>query len=533
MQTKQLENIITEMMVTCNLGTVTTPIKPVSGGFLHRMYRVETERGSYAVKHLNPGIMGRDGVLDNYARAESLERILEDAGIPMVPALTVNGQKMQKADGQYFYVFHWLDGQMTDWNHITQEQCRKAGNILGRIHAIQPENVGHQEPELSKIDWAGYVCKAQEENSEIAGLLAENESLLYAVEQEMNKARCALPDMRCISDEDMDPKNVMWENGNPWVIDLECLDRGNPVSHVLQLALQWSGITTCSIDITKTLAFFDGYLEAYDNCFRAYSSVFGVAYTWVEWLEYNIRRALGMCADEAEREMGISEVKNTIARIQYVRSCEKEIKDALDSRLRQIESVRYDNHDGTICYYELLLENDITEVPQFELPEGYRFVTYSDNDKDAWIDIELSAKEFTSYEQGVEAWNRYYATRQEELPGRMFFIETENGEKIATATAFYDIYGRDTSDDGWLHWVAVKREYQGKGLSKPLITYVLRVMNQLGHSRAKIPTQTNTWLACKVYMDLGFLPLKANLKHNYEGWKIVKALTNHCALGNI
>ena len=212
---------------------------------------------------------------------------------------------------------------------------------------------------------------------------------------------------------------------------------------------------------------------------------------------------------------------------------EKEIKEALDFRLRQIEPVRYDNHDGTICYYELLLENDITEVPQYELPEGYRFVAYKDNDRDAWIDIEMSAKEFTSYEQGLEAWNRYYATRQEGLSDRMFFIETEDGEKIATATAFYDIYGRDTSDDGWLHWVAVKREYQGKGLSKPLITHVLRVMNKLGHARAKIPTQTNTWLACKVYMDLGFLPLKANLEHNYEGWKIVKALTGHRSLENI
>lgn len=46
---------------------------------------------------------------------------------------------------------------------------------------------------------------------------------------------------------------------------------------------------------------FEGYLEACDNGFRAYSEVFGLAYTWVEWLEYNIRRALGECMDEANR----------------------------------------------------------------------------------------------------------------------------------------------------------------------------------------------------------------------------------------
>lgn len=530
MKEKTIDDLISELMMTCGFGNIICLIKPVSGGFLHRMYRVTTDRGIYAVKHLNPEIMGRDGALDNYERAEKIEYMLESEDIPIVPSITVNGHKMQNVEGHYFYLFNWKEGRITDWNHISNDECKIAGNILGRIHVIDPKNVAHQEPELSKINWHEYIQKAKEEKSEIASLLADNEKLLIYAEKELNQARISLPDIICVSDEDMDPKNVMWDNGNPWVIDLECLDYGNPISHVLQLALQWSGITTCNMDLEKMAAFFDGYLEAYDNCFRAYSDVFGLAYTWVEWLEYNIQRALGACTDETEKMMGISEVQNTVERIKYIRNIEKEIKDALDSRLHQIEAAKYDNHDERICYYELLLENDITEVPQYDLPEGYKFVPYADNERDVWIDIEMSAKEFTSYEQGLEAWNRYYATKLDELPNRMFFVETNEGEKVATATAFYDINGRDTSNDGWLHWVAVKREYQGKGLSKPLITYVLRVMNQLGHAHAKIPTQTNTWLACKVYMDLGFLPIKENMKHNCEGWRIIKALTGHSAL---
>ncbi len=527
---KEIEEVITELMGNCGFGAVVSPIAPVSGGFLHKMYRVITDCGIYAVKYLNPQIMSRAGVYANYERAEKIERILEKEGIPIVPSITVNGQKMQTIEGCCFYIFNWQEGRITDWNHISIDECKKAGNILGRIHAINPENVSHQKPELSKIDWPGYVHRANEEKSEIASLLADSEQLLIYAEKELNRARNSLPDIKCVSNEDMDPKNIMWDNGNPWVIDLECLDYGNPISHALQLALQWSGIVTYNMDVEKMAAFFDGYLEAYDNCFRAYSSVVGLAYTWVEWLEYNIQRALGACVDETEKKMGISEVRNTVERIKYIQNNEKEIKDALDSRLRRIEAARYDNHDERICYYELLLENDITEVPQYELPDGYHFVTYADNDRDVWIDIEMSAKEFTSFDQGLEAWNRYYAARLDELPGRMFFIETDEGEKIATATAFYNIYGRDTSNAGWLHWAAVKREYQGRGLSKPLITYVLRVMHELGHVQAKIPTQTNTWLACKVYLDLGFLPVEKNRERNYEGWKIIKALTGHSML---
>ena len=278
-------------------------------------------------------MMKRDGVLDNYKRAEEIECRLEKEDIPIVPAITVLGKKMQDMDGHYFYIFHWQEGHITDWNNISNAQCRIAGNILGKMHAISPRNVSHQEPELSKINWQEYVRKANSEGSEIAPILTENVELLIHAEKELNAASASLPVSLCISNEDMDPKNIMWDNGNPWVIDLECLDYGNPVSHALILALQWSGITTCNLGMEKMISFFDGYLDAYDNGFRTYSDVLGLAYTWVEWLEYNIKRALGTCMDEAERRLGISEARNTVNRIKYIRDMEEEIKVALDTRL--------------------------------------------------------------------------------------------------------------------------------------------------------------------------------------------------------
>lgn len=329
MEKRTIEELISTLMQVCGFGDVISPIKQVSGGFLHRMYKVVTAQGIYAVKCLNPEIMSREGVLDNYKRAEEIESILEKAEIPIVPAIIVNGKKMQNVEGRYFYIFRWQEGQITDWNNISAKQCYIAGNILGKIHAINPQETTHKEPEMSHIDWHGYMRKANEQNSEIASVLENNVWILHAVEQEMNRARRALPDVLCISNEDMDPKNIMWNEGQPYVIDLECLDYGNPVSHVLQLALQWSGVTTCSLDVEKTAAFFKGYLNAYDNGFRAYSDVFGLAYTWVDWLEYNIQRALGTYIDEEERNMGISEVRNTIDRIKYIRSMEKEIKETM------------------------------------------------------------------------------------------------------------------------------------------------------------------------------------------------------------
>ena len=110
-----------------------------------------------------------------------------------------------------------------------------------------------------------------------------------------------------VSNAYMDSNNIIWEDGLPLVIDMECLDYENPASDLMQLALQWAGIVTCEMDII------------------------GSAYTWLEWLKYNIQRALGSCINESERKLGVCEVKNTIERIAYIKTLEPQIKNIFNN----------------------------------------------------------------------------------------------------------------------------------------------------------------------------------------------------------
>lgn len=190
----------------------------------------------------------------------------------------------------------------------------------------------------------------------------------------------------------------------------------------------------------------------------------------------------------------------------------------------------FDTLDGRIRYYELLLERDLEDLPAYPLPEGFRFVFYRPGDRDSWIAIERSAKEFSAYDQGLAAWERYFGGHEDLLPNRMVFIENRAGEKVATASAWFDVIRGDPSGAGWLHWVAVRRDCQGRGLSKPLAAHVLGLLKGLGYPRAKVPTQTTSWVAVKVYLDLGFRPIPQNALHSRDGWRIVKALTGHPAL---
>lgn len=190
-----------------------------------------------------------------------------------------------------------------------------------------------------------------------------------------------------------------------------------------------------------------------------------------------------------------------------------------------------DNHDSRIRYCELHLHRErLDDLPVYPLPDGYRFVMYRPGDRDAWIAIERSAKELVGKEQGLEVWDSYFGWNEAELPERMVFVENVQGEKVATATAYFDIHRQDPSGAGWLHWVAVRREDQGKGLARPLIAHTLRLLHQLGYDRARLHTQTTTWVACRLYLDFGFEPIPENIVHNRDGWRIMRALTDHPSL---
>lgn len=187
--------------------------------------------------------------------------------------------------------------------------------------------------------------------------------------------------------------------------------------------------------------------------------------------------------------------------------------------------------DRTLKYVDLyLVHNDLDNIKEYKLPDGYKFVHFQDGSEKDWVEIELSSGEFLTFEEGMKAFNHYYGSHYEELKKRCIFIENAKGEKIATSTAFY-LENPVDGITGNVHWVSIKKEYQGKYLSKPLICETLKQMRKLGHKKTLLHTQTHTWLAVKVYLDMGFVPYK--MEDHYLGWQIIKKLTNHDKLSSI
>ena len=310
------------------LGKVMEEPVQVTGGFMHRMFKLVTEKGKYAVKLLNPNVMKRSDAMVNYKNADDIEEILKQNNIPAVYALEFNDRKMQELNGQYYYIFNWYDGKSLKDDEIKTFHCEKLGETLAEIHNIDLKNEPFERGEIH-IDWQRYISLAKEMNSPIYDIIKDNAELFCDSMHKGNMAIKELPPVKAVCHNDMDSKNVLWLGDEFKLIDLECLGYSNPYLELFELALCWSGYESCNINFDLFNVFFKAYfnntkLDTDIDREAMYYSNFGR----LEWLEYNIKRALMIECDNAEeQQLGISEVRETVNHIIYYDKIKTKILD--------------------------------------------------------------------------------------------------------------------------------------------------------------------------------------------------------------
>lgn len=297
---------------------------PLTGGFMHKMYKLETEQGTYALKLLNPFVMQRETAMANYRQAEELELLLEQKDIPILPARMPDGRKMQEIDGRYFYLFDYYSGKALRDEEITEYHCTEMGKALAKIHNAD-KKMGNEDFHPISIDWDWYLSEMKKTNRQLYEMLEASYPLITESQKKGNLARKRLPAILSVCHNDMDSKNVLWNEKDYRIIDLECLGYGNPQIELFELALCWSGYESCQIDFHLFQAFVQGYADADGDLPADWELLYDCNNGRLEWLEYNIKRVLGIDCGKDEKEMGIKQVEETIRHIIYYAEVKEQI----------------------------------------------------------------------------------------------------------------------------------------------------------------------------------------------------------------
>jgi GNAT superfamily N-acetyltransferase len=150
-----------------------------------------------------------------------------------------------------------------------------------------------------------------------------------------------------------------------------------------------------------------------------------------------------------------------------------------------------------------MVRDNLEGIPCYRLPPGYSLREYRSGDEDHWRRIHLLADRYSIITPDL--FTQEFGREDSVLAERQLYLLGCHQEVIGTATAWYDCDFRG-QDYGRVHWVAIVPQYQGRGLSKPLMAAVCCRLRDLGHERAYLRTSSARVPAIRLYLRFGFSP---------------------------
>jgi thiamine kinase-like enzyme len=295
-------NNINQLCKKLDLGTALKPATKVHGSLLHRMWKVETTKSSYAIKQLSDHIDFKDeAVRNNYELTEKIARLFVKDGIPAIAAL----EKLTEIDGTYFLVYPWVEAAALDKDAISENHALQIAPILAKMHLLNLSIPEIEEP-VFDVHTNGFIINLAEKSP----ISIDTETLLL-INDAYLKSIPILKQHSVISHGDLDQKNVLWDkNGTPILIDWESARKVNPTYEIVNESLNWSGITT-EFDKELFIKMLNAYVAAGGTIDKtileaALYGVLGNWLNWLNWLLYNIKRA---SSDSENKMLGIEQIE--------------------------------------------------------------------------------------------------------------------------------------------------------------------------------------------------------------------------------
>ena len=318
---------IEQLIIQENLGSTIKSIEKIMGGLSHRIYKVVTDKGAYAVQELNAGIMKRKEAYNNFVFSEEVATIAKQNGINAVEAIKIKNDIMKQIDNKYYMIFNWINGKILEENEINMHHCEIMGEVLAKIHNIdfkEFEDENKKVYEVENFEWNSYINIAEEQNKKYVNFLKNSINSVNDISQKINDALKYVNKKLVISHLDLDKKNIIWQGNKPFIIDWEASGYVNPIIELAQVAWYWSGGDMANLDYKKFETVVDTYKKnskiEIDKNIEKY--IYWDFYNEFTWLNYNLKRSLFLKNEYEEDEIELieNEVIQSLIEINYKES---------------------------------------------------------------------------------------------------------------------------------------------------------------------------------------------------------------------
>ncbi len=179
----------------------------VGGGFANRMYRLDTDQGSFAVKELNLADRRSTYHVEDVFR---FEQAAFAAGVPMPEPISASGDTL---------VHRWVEGEKVPEAPVSAAYAFEIGEILARIHGLDVEWPHGLVEEPVSRDWPELAVRAAATGQPWADELASHVETFLEIAQFVDT--CERPGPVVLTHKDIQPWNLLARDGRPVVLDWE------------------------------------------------------------------------------------------------------------------------------------------------------------------------------------------------------------------------------------------------------------------------------------------------------------------------
>lgn len=304
------------------LGTPLRPMTRVLSKSSNRLYRRDTDRGSFAVKELNLIDRRWNYHADDVFR---FEQAAFAAGIPMPEPISADPDVL---------VHRWVEGDRLPEAPVSAAFAFEVGEILARIHALDVELKNSSVDDPTPWDWPELAERAAATGQPWADELASRAETFLAMALFVDT--CERPGPVVVTHKDVRPWNLLAQDGRPVVLDWE-------LSGMLELASEL-GSTALSIakgrgfdDIEPTVfrSVLDGYVAGGGALPPSGPSWFVFTIKgWLGFTRWNIARCLALVepATGPDLATGHEEVLNGLRGLPDIFGRLPELEDLLVQR---------------------------------------------------------------------------------------------------------------------------------------------------------------------------------------------------------
>lgn len=152
----------------------------------------------------------------------------------------------------------------------------------------------------------------------------------------------------------------------------------------------------------------------------------------------------------------------------------------------------------------VMIRASLEDIPHRSLSDGFSLRPMEPGDGASWVEIWREVENPDAIPDDL--FCREFGSDWQMVGKRCFLLVDSSGNPAGTISAWYDDAFHGSECWGRIHWIAVKREYQGKGLAAGMMSAAMETLRGLGHDRCYLVTHGFRIRAIKLYLSFGFKP---------------------------